>query len=67
MHFQNTGCRVLSDTISTFWIEPITGDLIKFQKSWDDHQVINNKRISPMEVGWKKTTDYSVIILSENA
>ncbi|WP_101476773.1 porin PorA family protein [Candidatus Nitrosotalea bavarica] len=61
------GVRVLSDTVSTFWIEPITGQMIKFEKSWDDHQVINNKKISPMEKGWKKTTDYSVFILSQTA
>lgn len=62
-----TGVRVLSDTISTFWIEPTTGDLIKFQRSWNDRQVIDNKKTSPMEVGWKQTTDYSVFILSQNA
>lgn len=61
------GVRVLSDTISNFWIEPITGDLIKFQKSWNDRQVIDNKKISSMEKGWKQTTDYSVFILSQNA
>jgi signal transduction histidine kinase len=61
------GVRVLSDTVSTFWIEPITGDLIKFEKSWNDHQVIDNKKISPMEKGWKQTTDYSAFILSQTA
>lgn len=61
------GIRVLSDTVSNFWIEPITGDLIKFQKNWEDHQVMGNKKISIMEKGWKKTTDYSVFILSQTA
>ncbi|MFZ0184463.1 MAG: porin PorA family protein [Nitrosotalea sp.] len=61
------GVRVLSDTISTFWIEPVTGDLIKFQKIWNDHQVIDNKKISSMEKGSKQTTDYSVFILSQTA
>ena len=60
-----SGVRILSDTISNFWIEPITGDLIKFQKNWEDHQVIANKKISIMEKGWKETTDYSVFILSQ--
>jgi len=61
------GVKVLSDTVSTFWIEPVTGDLIKFKKTWDDHQVIDNTKNSPMEEGSKQTTDYSVFILSQTA
>ena len=61
------GVKVLSDTVSTFWIEPVTGDLIKFRKTWNDHQVIHNEKNSPMEEGSKQTTDYSVFILSQTA
>lgn len=57
--------HVLSDTNSTFWVEPMTGDLVKFEKSWEDYQVKDNKTIAINEKGWKKTTDYSSFILSQ--
>ena len=59
--------RILSNTNSTFWIEPITGDLVKFEKSWEDYQVKDNKTIAINEKGWKKTTVYSSFILSQIA
>jgi signal transduction histidine kinase len=59
------GVQILSNSNSTFWIEPTTGDLIKFEKSWIDYQVQNNKTIAINEKGWKKTTTYSSFILSE--
>lgn len=59
--------KIISNTESTFWIEPRTGDMIKFEKHWKDYQVINNKKITLNELGWKKTTDYSVFILSQGA
>lgn len=57
--------RILSSTNATFWIEPITGDLVRFEKNWQDLQVRDNKTIAINEKGWKKTTDYSTFILSE--
>ena len=59
--------KILSNTNSTFWVEPITGDLIKFEKSWKDYQVKGNKTIAVNELGWKKTTNYSSFILSQKA
>src|SRR5579872_69506 len=59
--------RILSNTNSTFWVEPITGDLVKFEKSWEDYQVKDNKTIAINEKGWKKTTVYSSFILSQIA
>jgi hypothetical protein len=59
------GVQILSNSNSTFWIEPITGDLVKFEKSWTDYQVKDNKILAINEKGWKKTTTYSTFILSE--
>jgi len=64
---QYVNTKILSNTNSTFWVEPITGDLVKFEKSWEDYQVQNNKTIAVNENGWKKTTDYSSFILSQTA
>lgn len=60
-----SGVQILSNSNSTFWIEPTTGDLVKFEKSWMDYQVKDNKTIAVNEKGWKKTTTYSAFILSE--
>ncbi|MDE1814354.1 MAG: DUF3068 domain-containing protein, partial [Thaumarchaeota archaeon] len=64
---QYTNVKILSNTNSTFWVEPITGDLIRFEKNWEDYQVQDNKTIAVNEKGWKKTTDYSSFILSQTA
>ncbi|MDE1811886.1 MAG: DUF3068 domain-containing protein [Thaumarchaeota archaeon] len=64
---QYANTKILSNTNSTFWVEPITGDLVKFEKSWKDYQVQNNETIAVNENGWKKTTDYSTFILSQTA
>ncbi|CUR52479.1 Signal transduction histidine kinase [Nitrosotalea devaniterrae] len=64
---QYANVHVLSNTNSTFWVEPITGDLVKFEKSWEDYQVQDNKTIAINEKGWKKTTTYSSFILSQTA
>lgn len=64
---KSSNVRILSSTNATFWVEPITGDLVKFEKSWQDLQVRGNKTIAINEKGWKKTTDYSTFILSEAA
>src|SRR5574340_88073 len=64
---QYANVKILSNTNSTFWVEPITGDLVKFEKSWEDYQVKDNKTIAINEIGWKKTTDYSSFILSQAA
>ncbi|MGI0006629.1 MAG: porin PorA family protein [Nitrosotalea sp.] len=64
---QYVNTKILSNTNSTFWVEPITGDLVKFEKSWKDYQVQNNETIAVNENGWKETTDYSTFILSQTA
>lgn len=62
---QYENIKILSNTNSTFWIEPITGDLVRFEKSWKDYQVQGDNIIAVNELGWKKTTEYSSFILSE--
>ncbi|MGI0066640.1 MAG: porin PorA family protein [Nitrosotalea sp.] len=64
---QYENVKILSNTNSTFWVEPITGDLIKFEKNWIDYQVQDNKIIAVNEKGGKNTTDYSSFILSQTA
>lgn len=64
---QYANVKILSNTNSTFWVEPITGDLVKFEKSWQDYQIKDNKIIAINEKGWKKTTAYSSFILSQAA
>ncbi len=64
---QYVNTKILSNTNSTFWVEPITGDLVKFEKNWKDYQIQNNETIAVNENGWKKTTDYSTFILSQTA
>lgn len=59
--------KIISNTVSTFWIEPITGYLVKFEKSWEDYQVKDGVKIATNEIGWKKTTNYSSFILSQVA
>lgn len=62
---QYPNVKILSNTNSTFWVEPVTGDLVKFEKNWIDYQVQGNKTIAINEKGWKKTTAYSSSILSQ--
>ena len=54
------------DAYSKFWIEPITGNLLLFEKNWDAYLVENGERRNTVEKGWKRTTDYSVFILSQS-
>ena len=54
-----------SDTVSTLWIEPTTGNLIRFEKHWDDYVIEDGVRVNTVEVGWKKSTEYSEFILTE--
>lgn len=57
--------RILSDTTSDFWIEPTTGNLVKFEKNWNDYTINADQQKIILQKGGKHTTDYSVFILSE--
>lgn len=63
---QFQGVTILSDTTSDFWIEPTTGNLVKFEKNWEDYTTNGDQRII-LQKGGKHTTDYSIFILSEAA
>ena len=56
---------IFTDTISKLWIEPITGNLIKFEKSWDNYLVEDGKRINTIQVGGKHTTEFTELILTQ--
>jgi hypothetical protein len=49
-----TGVQILSNSNSTFWIKPMTGDLVKFKKNWINYQVQNSKTIAINEKDEKK-------------
>ena len=57
--------KIYSDTKSTFWVEPITGDLLHFEKHWEDSIVEDGIKKNIVQKGWKKTTSFSEFILSE--
>lgn len=54
-----------TDTVSTFWVEPITGNTLRFEKTWENYLVENDQRINLVEKGGKKTTAFSENILAE--
>jgi signal transduction histidine kinase len=57
--------KIGSDTFSTIWVEPITGNLIRFEKHWDDYLVEDGIRKNTVEKGWKRTSEYSEYILAD--
>ncbi len=61
------GITILSDTTSDFWIEPITGDLVRFEKNWEDYTIGADQQRTILQKGGKHTTDYSIFILSQAA
>ena len=58
---------IYTDTTSKLWIEPITGQMVKFEKSWDNYLVENGKRVNTIQVGGKTTTEFTELILVEFA
>lgn len=58
-----------TDTVSKLWVEPTTGNVISFEKSWDNYLVENGQRINTVELGGKKTTPFteSIIVQATNA
>ena len=58
---------IYTDTTSKLWIEPITGQLIKFEKTWDNYLVENGERVNTIQQGGKKTTEFTELILVEFA
>ena len=58
--------KIKSDTTSIFWVEPITGELIRFEKNWVDY-IEDGVDIIPVQIGSKSSTEFSDFILSEKA
>lgn len=58
---------IYTDTTSKLWIEPITGQLVKFEKTWDNYLVEDNQRVNTIQTGGKTTTEFTELILVEFA
>jgi len=54
-----------TDTTSRLWIEPITGNLIRFDKDWNNYLVENGENINTIQIGGKKTTEFTELILTQ--
>ncbi|MFB5620156.1 MAG: porin PorA family protein [Nitrosopumilus sp.] len=52
-----------TDTTSRLWIEPITGQLVRFEKIWDNYLVENGQRVNTIQMGGKHTTEFTELIL----
>jgi signal transduction histidine kinase len=56
---------ILSDTETVFWVQPTTGDVVKFKRTWEDYFAVNGERTKTMQIGGKETSQYSTDILVE--
>lgn len=56
---------IFTDTTSRLWIEPITGNLVKFEKDWDNYLIEDGKRINTIQIGGKHTTEFTELILTQ--
>lgn len=66
-HPQFSSSKILSDGSCTLSVEPVTGIVVSFSKSWDDYFVNNGARGADVEIGEKHTTEYSRDILVSTA
>ncbi|MGY5146920.1 MAG: porin PorA family protein [Candidatus Nitrosopumilus sp. bin_7KS] len=48
-----------TDTTSRLWVEPTTGNVISFEKTWENYLVENGQRVNTIEIGGKKTSEYT--------
>lgn len=56
---------IWSDTETTFWVQPTTGDVVKFKRTWEDYFVVDGEKTKTMQIGGKESTKYSTDILIE--
>ena len=56
---------IWSDTETTFWVQPTTGDVVKFKRTWEDYFVVDGEKTKTMQIGGKESTKYSTDILVE--
>ena len=57
--------KIFTDTTSRLWVEPTTGNVIKFEKNWENYLVENGERINTIEIGNKKTTEFTEHVFTE--
>lgn len=57
---------IWADTYATLWIEPITGDILRFEKNWNNYLVEDGLHKNTIEKGWKHTTAFTESILAQN-
>ena len=62
---QFTSHTILTDTTSTLYVEPITGNILKFEKKWENYLVEDGKRINTIEIGEKHTSKFTEHVLTE--
>jgi signal transduction histidine kinase len=55
---------ILSDYTCTSWIEPVTGNEIRYEESWTDYATIDGKKI-PVSIGNTHTAQYAEEITVE--
>lgn len=48
-----------TDTVSKLWVEPTTGNIIHFEKTWENYLVENGQRVNTIEIGGKKTSEFT--------
>ena len=54
-----------TDTTSRLWVEPITGNVVNFEKIWENYLIENGQRSNTIEVGGKPTSEFNEHILVE--
>jgi len=47
---------IWSDTETTFWVQPTTGDVVKFKRVWEDYFVVDGEKTKTMQIGGKEST-----------
>lgn len=62
---QFTPHKIFTDTTSRFLIEPTTGNVLSFEKNWENYLIENGERINTIEIGGKKTTEFTEHIFTE--
>lgn len=54
-----------TNTTSRLWIEPITGDLVRLEKTWNNYLVENGKNVNTIQTGGKQTSEFTELILTQ--
>ena len=63
---QFTPNEILTDTVSTLWIEPISGNLIRYENNWIDYSMNDKEQKHIVQKGGIRTTLFTEHILIES-